>query len=214
MKKVMILAIAVLLSLPLLVAQQQGDYYSADQLDNLLAPVALYPDPLLAQVLTAATFVDQVDEASRMLRGSSDPRFIDGQPWDVSVKSVAHYPSVLQMMSDRLDWTTSVGQAYVNQSTDVMIAIQRLRMMAHNQGNLVSNQQQLVTLDGDYISIDPYQPQYIYVPIYDPSFIYYRRGGNFLTFGAGFAIGAWLNYDFNWRSHDIYYHGWEGGHGG
>lgn len=214
MKNAMIVALVILFSLPLATAQGFGDPFSPDQLDNLMAPVALYPDPLLAQVLTAATFVDEIDEASRMLRGSNNPGLIDAQPWDISVKAVAHYPSVLQMMSDKLDWTTSVGQAYVNQSTDVMIAIQRLRAMARNQGNLVSNQQQEVTMDGDYISIDPFQPQYIYVPIYDPSFVYYRRGGNFLSFSAGFAIGAWLNYDFNWRNHGIFYHGWEGGHGG
>lgn len=216
MKKILlVLALCCTFSLRHLDAQGPGgDFFSPDQLDNLLAPVALYPDPLLAQVLTASTFVDEIDEASRMLRGRNDPRMIDGQPWDVSVKAVAHYPSVLSMMSDKLDWTTSVGQAYVNQSTDVMMSIQRLRAMARNQGNLVSNQQQEVTLSGDYISIDPYQAQYIYVPVYDPGLVYYRRGGNYLSFGTGFAIGAWLNYDFNWGGRSIYYTGWEGGHGG
>ena len=80
-----------------------SELFSADQLDNLLAPIALYPDPLLAQVLPASTFVDQIDEASRWLRANNDPNEIDNAPWDVSVKAVAHYPSVLYMMSDKID---------------------------------------------------------------------------------------------------------------
>jgi hypothetical protein len=196
-----------------LAAQGPGQFFSPDQLDNLLAPVALYPDPLLAQVLTAATYVDQVEAASRMLHGRTEPRRIDSQPWDVSVKSVAHYPGVLRMMSEKPDWTAAVGQAYINQPSDVMAGIQRLRMMARNQGNLVSNRQQEVIVNGGYISIDPFQAQYLYVPVYNPGYIYYRRG-NFLSFGAGFAIGAWLNYDFNWGNHGIFYHGWGGGEGG
>ncbi len=86
--------------------------FSPDQLDNLLAPVALYPDPILAQVLLAATFPDQVDEAARFCRGGANPDDIDTQPWDVSVKAAAHYPTVMYMMADNLDWTTALGQAY------------------------------------------------------------------------------------------------------
>ena len=199
-----------------------SELFSADQLDNLLAPIALYPDPLLAQVLPASTFVDQIDEASRWLRANNDPNGIDAQPWDVSVKSVAHYPSVLYMMSSKIDWTTSLGQAYVNQSTDVMTSIQRLRALAHSAGNLETNPQQQVITQGGYIQIDPIQPQYIYVPVYDPYAVYYRGGygfgggfgGNLISFGAGFAIGAWLNDDFDWGGHRVYYHGWEGGERG
>jgi hypothetical protein len=192
------------------------ELFSANQLDNLMAPIALYPDPLLAQVLPASTFVDQVDEAARWLRANNDRNLIDEQPWDISVRAVAHYPSVLFMMADKIDWTTSLGQAYVYQSTDVMTSIQRLRAMAHNAGNLVSNQQQQVIEEGNYIRIDPYQPQYIYIPVYDPSIVYYRHsygggfGGNFISFSAGFFIGAWLNNDFDWGGHRVYYHGWQG----
>src|SRR5690242_18129162 len=124
---------------------QDEDYayepFSPEQLDNLLAPIALYPDPLLSQVLVAATFVDDVDEAARWVRASGT-NGIDGQPWDVSVKAVAHYPTVIYMMADKIDWTTSVGQAYVNQSTDVMTSIQRLRHMARDVGNLITTPQQ------------------------------------------------------------------------
>jgi len=199
-----------------------SELFSADQLDNLLAPIALYPDPLLAQVLLASTFVDQIDEASRWLRANNDPNEIDNAPWDVSVKAVAHYPSVLYMMSDKIDWTTSLGQAYVNQSTDVMTSIQRLRALARSAGNLETNRQQQIIDQGPYIQIVPMQPQYIYVPMYDPYAVYYRGGygfgggfgGNLVSFGAGFAIGAWLNDDFDWGRHRVYYHGWAGGEGG
>jgi Protein of unknown function (DUF3300) len=193
--------------------------FSPDQLDNLLAPIALYPDPLLAQVLPAATFVDQVDEAARWMRAYNNTNAIDDQPWDVSVKAVAHYPSVLYMMSDQIDWTISLGQAYVYQSTDVMTSIQRLRALAYSAGNLVTNQQQQVIMDGNYIRIDPFQPRFIYVPTYDPNIVYVRRSSFFggvnpasiISFGVGLAIGAWLNSDWDWPGHRVYYHGWQGG---
>jgi hypothetical protein len=199
--------------------ESSSSEFSPDQLDNLLAPIALYPDPLLAQVLPAATFVDEIDEAARWMRAYNNTNAIDDQPWDVSVKAVAHYPSVLYMMSDQIDWTTSVGQAYVYQSTDVMTSIQRLRALAYSAGNLVSNQEQQVIVDGSYIRIDPFQPQFIYVPTYDPNIVYVRRtsffGGvnpaSIISFGAGLAIGAWLNSDYDWAGHRIYYHGWQGG---
>ncbi len=185
--------------------------FSPDELDNLLAPIALYPDPLLAEVLVAATFPDQVDEAARYLRAGADPNTIDDQPWDVSVKSVAHYPTVLYMMDNRLDWTTSVGQAYVNQSTDVQASIQRLRTMAHNSGTLGSGPQMEVVPDGPYWDIYPANPQFIYVPVYNPAFVFYGRpgwSGPFITYGVGFPIGCWLNLGFGWGGPGIYYFGW------
>jgi len=209
---------------PLATATAQAQEYpwsnfSPDQLDNLLAPIALYPDPLLAQVLPAATFVDQVDEAARWMRAYNNTNAIDDQPWDVSVKAVAHYPSVLYMMSDQIDWTTSLGQAYVYQSTDVMTSIQRLRALAYSAGNLVTNQQQQVIVEGNYIRIDPFQPRFLYVPAYDPNIVYIRRSSysgdgvlaNIISFGVGLAIGAWLNSDWDWPGHRVYYHGWQGG---
>lgn len=194
---------------------QQDNYsyesFSPEQLDNLLAPIALYPDPLLSQVLVAATFVDDVDEAARWVRANGS-NGIDDQPWDVSVKAVAHYPAVISMMADKIDWTTSLGQAYVNQSTDVMMSVQRLRRMAYDVGNLVTTPQQQVLFSDDFISIVPYNPMYIYVPVYDPYICFYRRPywGVAIAFGVGFLIGAWLNRDCDWRHHRIYYHGWNG----
>jgi hypothetical protein len=195
-----------------------NDMFSPDQLDNLLAPIALYPDPLLAQVLIAATFVDQVDEASRWMRANNNPAAIDYQAWDVSVKAVAHYPPILQMMSDQLDWTTSVGQAYVYQSPDVMMSIQRLRAEAYKLGNLVTNERQEVIVEGNEIRIVPVQPEVIYVPSYDPNIIYAHPFSFFgdiypddlISFGVGFAIGVWLINDCDWHNHRIYYHGWRG----
>ncbi|MGH9703599.1 MAG: DUF3300 domain-containing protein [Candidatus Acidiferrales bacterium] len=186
--------------------------YTADQLDNLLAPIALYPDPLLAQVLPAATFVDQVDEAARWVRANGT-NGVDDQDWDVSVRAVAHYPEVIIMMADKLDWTTSLGQAYVYQSTDVMMSVQRLRAMAQSQGNLDSTPQQQVVEDAGYIQIIPAQPQYIYVPAYDPGIVFFRRAsfGFAITFGSPFLIGVWLNRDCDWRGRRIFYTGWQGG---
>jgi hypothetical protein len=191
--------------------------YSPEQLENLLAPIALYPDPLLAQVLPAATFVDQIDEAARYVRANGQ-NGIDEQPWDVSVKAVAYYPEVLYMMADKLDWTTALGQAYVNQSTDVMAATQHLRAMANAEGNLVSTPQQQVVVEGAYFQIWPANPQVLYVPVYDPTVIFFQPaylgaggwiGGSF-AFGEGFAIGVWLNRDFDWNRHRVFYTGWQG----
>ena len=155
----------------------------------------------------AATFPDEVEEAARYVRGNGQ-NGVDDQNWDVSVKAVAHYPTVVEMMADKIDWTTSLGQAYVNQSTDVSSSVQRLRHLARNAGNLQTTPQQEVLTNNDYIAIDPVQPQYIYVPVYDPAICYYRRPswGPAITFGVGFPIGSWLNLDFRW--------GYGGGYGG
>jgi len=203
--------------------QDQGSAYenfSPEQLDNLLSPIALYPDPLLAQLFVAATFPDQVEEAARFVRANG-PNGVDDQDWDVSVRAVAHYPTVIGMMADKIDWTTSLGQAYVNQSTDVASSVQHLRHMARTAGNLQSSQQQEILEHDSYIAISPYQPEYIYVPVYDPAIIYYRRPyyGPAITFGVGFPIGAWLNLDFRWGYGGgwggVYYTGWrQGGWGG
>ena len=197
---------------------QASDYYepyAPEQLDNLLAPIALYPDPLLAQVLVAATFPDEIQDAAPWVR-VHNPDSIDYQPWDVSVKAVAHYPTVLSMLNDRLDWTTALGQAYVYQSTDIMMSVQRLRNMAFSQGNLVPTPQQQVVVDRGYIQIVPAQPRVIFVPAYDPGVIYVRRVyrpgfgfDGFFNFGTGFVIGSWLNYDMDWGTHRVVYNSWD-----
>ncbi|HEY1268624.1 MAG TPA: DUF3300 domain-containing protein [Candidatus Binatia bacterium] len=186
-----------------------ADYrISPDQLENLLAPVALYPDPLLAQILVAATFADQIDDAARWMRAYNDPYGVDVQPWDVSVKAVAHYPKVLFMLADRIDWTTALGQAYVEQPADVSAAVQHLRFMARNAGNLVTNDYWEVVPSGGFIAIEPIQPQYIFVPDYAPDVVFFRHAT--FVFGPAFPIGPWLNCDWDWRGHRIFYHGWRG----
>jgi uncharacterized membrane protein YgcG len=194
---------------------------SAEQMDNLLAPIALYPDPLLAQVFPASTFVDQIDQAARYLRGNNNNvAGVDNQSWDVSVRSVAHYPQVVYMMSEKLDWTTALGQAYVNQSTAVLMSVQRLRARAKKAGYLVTTPQQIVIVETDVIKVVPAQPQVIYVPTYNPQVVYVQPSSGpstgtvvaaaAISFGVGLAIGAWLNNDCNWHSHTVYYHGWHG----
>jgi len=128
----------------------------------------------LAQMLPAATFLDQIDEAARYVRAYGQDG-VDDQPWDVSVKAVAHYPAVLDMMADKMDWTTALGQAYVNQSTDVMESVQRLRAMANAQGNLVSTPEQEVIVEPGYYAIWPANPQCLYVPFYDPMVIFFQN---------------------------------------
>lgn len=207
------LALSLMVLAPPLLAQDDAGYepFSSDQLDNLLAPIALYPDPLLAQVLVAATFPDQVDQAARFVRNDGNADDVDGQPWDVSVKAVGHYPEVLEMMADKLDWATALGQAYVNQSTDLMASVQRLRAQARAQGNLVTTPEMQVVDSGGEIELWPAQPQYLFVPTYDPAVVFFARAP--LFFHARFLIGAWLNYDFDWRSHRVFYHGWDQGRG-
>ncbi len=203
-------------------AMPQDRNFTEVELDELLAPVALYPDPLLAQVLPAATFVDQLDEASRVLGGRSDDQLIADREWDVSVKSVAHYPQVLQMLVQKRDWTTALGQAYVNQSTDVLKSVQRLRAEARDAGSLITTPQQTVVVEGQVIKVVPAQPQVIYVPQYNPEVVYVKEessgvstgaavAASLISFGAGLALGAWLNNDCDWHGYRVFYHGWSGG---
>src|SRR5664280_2779683 len=135
---------------------------AAAQLDQLLGPIALYPDPLIAQIVLA----------DRYVTGGGNPNQIDQQPWDPSVQALARYPGVLKWMDDNLNWTTDLGQAFINQQPDVMVSIQRLRTAASNVGNLQSTPQQQVVNDGGYIEIVPADPQVIYVPVYQPDQVY------------------------------------------
>ena len=197
----------------------QQEYYQAgadllmpDELDELLAPIALYPDPLIAQILPAATFVDQIDDAARFVRRYGPSR-VDYQRWDLSVRAIAHYPQVIYMMDQNLDWTASLGQAFIEQPQEVMDAIQRLRDDARAAGNLYSTSQQMVIVEAGIIRIVPARPQYVYLPVYDPYVVYYEPYSPsypFITFSVGFTIGAWLNRDCDWRRHRVYYHGWRG----
>jgi len=182
------------------------------ELDQLLGPIAIYPDPLIAQILPASTLPTQIVLANRYVSGGGDPNQIDQQPWDASVLALARYPEVLKWMDDNLGWTTELGQAFLNQQPEVMESIQRLRQSAANFGNLQSTPQQQVVNDGGEIEIVPADPQVIYVPVYQPAQVYYQTcyGPPFVSFGFGFAIGYWLNCDFDWGHHHIIV--WNRGH--
>ncbi|MEO6994431.1 MAG: DUF3300 domain-containing protein, partial [Lacunisphaera sp.] len=174
---------------------------STQQLEQLLEPIAVYPDPLIAQILPASTVPSQIVLADRYLASGGDPSQVDQQPWDASVQALARFPTVLKWMDDNLNWTTDLGQAFLNQPQDVMDAIQRLRAAAQSLGNLQSTSQQQIVEDGGTIEILPTNPQVIYVPYYSGDTIYTDNndGAALVTFGIGFAIGDWFNSDFDWQ---------------
>ena len=186
--------------------------FAPDQMDKLLGPIALYPDPLIAQILPAATLPTQIVMADRYVSGGGDPNGIAQQGWDSSIQALAHYPNVLKWMDDNLTWTTQLGEAFLYQQQEVMDAIQRLRSSAANLGNLQSTPQQQVVDDGGYYNIDPTDPDQIYVPSYEPDQVFYDpyNGTPFINFGVGFVIGGWLDVDFDWRNHDM--HRWDHDH--
>jgi hypothetical protein len=146
------------------------------QLDQMLGPIALYPDPLIAEILPASTFPTQIVLADRYTTGGGDPNQISQQPWDASVQAVARYPSVLKWMDDNLSETTALGQAFINQQSAVMASIQRLRASASSLGNLQTTSQQDVTTDGNDIEIEPANDQEMYVPDYQSDQVYCDQG--------------------------------------
>jgi hypothetical protein len=147
-------------------------------LDELLAPIALYPDVLLTQVLIASTYPLEVVQAARLVDRSRDmapdalASVAEAQPWDPSVIALVRFPSVLAMMDDKLDWTQKLGDAFLAQQADVMDTVQALRARAQAAGNLDSNPQQTVVLQDRFIVIEPTQPQFVYVPFFNPMFVY------------------------------------------
>jgi hypothetical protein len=197
-------------------AQTPGATYSPEQLDHLLGPIALYPDPLVALILPASTMPSDLTLAAGYLAANGAPGGIDAQPWDPSVKALAHYPEVVKWMNANLDWTQSLGAAFAQQPADVMKSIQQLRVQARAAGTLVDTPQQQVDLEGDDIRIIPAQPDIIYVPEYDPAIVYETPvgyAGPFITFGVGFPVGAWLGYQLDWDDYGIWVGPWSRGWG-
>ncbi|MGH7980946.1 MAG: DUF3300 domain-containing protein, partial [Limisphaerales bacterium] len=189
-----------------------GQVFTDAQLQQLLGPIALYPDPLIAIMLPAAAEPTQIVMADRYVSGGGDPAGIDQQPWDPNVQALAHYPDVLKWMDNNLNWTTQLGEAFQDQQQDVMNAIQELRADAYNLGNLQSTPQEQVVDDNGDIEILPANPDDVYVPDYQPGQVYYDQpdGTPFITFGVGFAIGPWLCGDFDWRAHHLIF--WDRNH--
>ena len=176
--------------------------YPPGQLEQLVSRIALYPDPLLAQVLAAATFPDQIPDAARWadqhhyLTGDALAGAISGDrlPWDPSVQALLPFPSVLDMMASDMNWTQQIGNAFLAQQADVMDAVQRERQKARNFGYLRSSAQITVS-SGPYIEILPVNPAFIIVPAYDPLVVFAapRPGffvGGAINFGFGITIGA------------------------
>src|SRR5215813_4884276 len=209
---------------------------SAEQIQALVAPIALYPDALVAQVLSAATFPDQVAQAEDWVQqhknqsGQDLMKEADKQSWDPSVKALTAFPSVLENMAKNLSWTSALGEAYHFQPKDVMTAVQTLRAQAKAAGNLKSSQQiTVVQQSPSTIVIQPANPQVVYVPQYNPTVIYgtpyappgYSAGdvaaASIISFGTGIAIGAmmsggccswgWNTWNVNWHSTTVVYGG-------
>ncbi len=185
---------------------------SADELEQLLAPIALYPDALVALILPAATEPEQIAQAVALLDQSSDPSAVDVPSFGDSVKSLAHYPEVLRWLAQNPDWTYAVGDAFVAQSTDVMDAMQRLRAKARASGALVDTPQQQVVVETDYIAIEPAEPDLIFVPVYDPQVVFFSsvsvRRGPPVRFIHSYRAGPWLTHDFDWRHHAVWVGQW------
>lgn len=190
------------------VALDSSSLLTAEQLDQLVGPIALYPDALVALILPAATAPADVVLAARYLKDNGDPAEVTSRSWDESVKSLAHYPALVKWMDENLSWTKQLGEAFRDQPAEVMKAIQRMRAKARDLGVLTNTAQQQVVLDGDFITIVPAQPNVIYVPYYDPEIVYVRQNGfyndAFLTFGSAFAVGPWLAFDCDWRQRTVW----------
>jgi hypothetical protein len=197
-----------------------------EELDQLLAPIALYPDSLLAQVLMAATYPLEIVQAARWVKDNASVKgdqvvaALRDRPWDPSVKSLAQFPDVLGMLNERLEWTQKLGDAFLTQQRDVATSVQRLRKRAQDAGTLKSGQQQVVTVEKEVIIIQPASPQVVYVPSYDPVVVYgawpypaypppppppyyYPATGIALGFAAGFVTGAALYGGWDWHHGDI-----------
>ncbi len=208
----------------------------AQQLEQLVAPIALYPDTLLAQILTASTYPAQVADADRWLQAqgyASSAQIAagaDAEPWDPSVKAMTAFPQVLAEMDRNLDWTTSLGNAYYNQPQDLLEAVQVLRQRAQAAGNLESNPGEAVSDQQGNIVLAPVNPQVVYVPAYNPWTVYGEPispypgfsllgalgsffGSSPVRFGLGIAMASflpmswgWLGWGLSWLAQSVLFH--------
>lgn len=227
----MALITILMLVLPVVIlAQDAGDSdqayrFSKEELTQMLAPIALYPDALTAQVLMASTYPLELVEAdrwrsqNRQLKGDDLDNALQNKTWDPSVKSLCHFPDILAAMSDKLDQTRKLGDAFLGQEEEVMATIQGLRSKALEQGNLKTTGEQKVIVEGETIRIEPAEAEVIYVPVYDPAYVYgpwwYPAyppyywyyppgfiGGAYIGFGPSIYFGfnafswAWFDWPF------------------
>src|SRR5690349_1940561 len=197
-----------------------------DQLDSLVSPIALYPDPLLAQVLAASTYpleIIQLKQWAEKNKDLKDKALVDAvakQPWDPSVQAMAPLPEIVKRLADDIQWTTDLGNAFLAQQSDVMDAVQRMRSKAKDTGNLKSNEQMKVetkTVENkSVVVIQQSNPEVVYVPSYNPTVVYgapvypyppiyyppagYYAAGMALSFGMGVAMGAAWSGGWGWNS--------------
>jgi hypothetical protein len=211
----------------------QAAQETPEQLQQLVAPIALYPDALVAQILAASTYPAQVVEADRWmqehsnLKGDQLAQEVNKQNWDPSVKALMQFPTVLANLDKNITWTSGLGDAYTNQPQDVMNAVQVMRQRAQQSGNLQSTPQQTVSTQGQTIVIQPVNPQVVYVPEYDPWIVYgypvvaypgwYSYPGLYIgspgiAFGLGFGVGffsgfgwGFHNWGFDWGAHRVFF---------
>ncbi len=203
--------------------------FKAEELEQILAPIALYPDSLLTQILMASTYPLEIVQADRWakqnkaMKGDAFAKALEAQPWDPSVKSLVNFPQVLAMMSEKLDWTQKLGDAFLAQQKDVMGTVQKLRAKAQASGNLKTTKEQVVKVEKEVIIIEPASPQVIYVPTYNPTVVYgawaypayppypvyppgYVATTAAFSFMAGAAVGAAWGYAWghsNWHGGDV-----------
>jgi uncharacterized membrane protein YgcG len=199
---------------------------SPEQLQQLVAPIALYPDALVAQILAASAYPTQIVEAERFLQANPNLQgkeladAVNQQDWDPSVKALTQFPSVLANLDKDLSWTSELGDANYNQQADVMQAIQVMRKKAQEDGSLKSTPQQTVTDEGPDVDIQPANPDVVYVPEYDPEYVYgypvglwpgfypwWGVGGPYLSFGIGFNIGPFFGFGWGWPAWGCNWHG-------
>jgi hypothetical protein len=223
----LVLVLALILVAPIGASGQDEakKVFKQEELDQMLAPIALYPDSLLAQVLMAATYPLEIVQADRFAKKNKDLKgdklleAAKNEDWDPNVKSLIQFPDVIGMMSDKLDWTTKLGDAFLAQQKDVMDSVQRLRKKAQEAGNLKTTKEQTVIVEKETIIIQPANPQVVYVPSYSPTVVYgtwaypayppypYYPPGYGMAFGfmAGVAVGSsgccWGN--CNWGGGDV-----------
>jgi hypothetical protein len=231
MTRIFAWVLALMLMLPPAVSGQGSPAFKPEELDQLLAPIALYPDSLLAQILMASTYPLEVVQAARWinqnkdLKGDALTAALEKQPWDPSVKSLVNFPQVLQMMNEKLDWTQKLGDAFLAQEKEVMSTIQKLRAKAYAEGSLKTTKEQTVIVQKEpqVIIIEPASPQVVYVPTYNPTVVYgvwaypayppypvyppgYVAGTAAFAFAAGVAVGAAWGYGWghcDWHGGDV-----------
>ena len=206
--------------------------FKPEELEQIVAPIALYPDSLLAQVMMASTYPLEIVQADRWvkanpgLEGKALEDALQQQPWDPSVKSMTAVPQVLTMMSEKLDWTQKLGDAFLAQEKDVMDAVQRLRAKAKAEGHLESTKEQVVVEEQvpatqtTVIKVEQANPQVVYVPTYNPVVVYgawpypayppyyyyppgYVAAASFVSFGVGMAVGSAMWGNCNWGHGDV-----------